>query len=82
MSSGHIGLSGKLDAGQYWPQREILIMIAFFSLGMFVVLTIFGVACLTFLQERSATAIFRLVLQLSLLVLGLKQLVDPRRMQN
>jgi cytochrome c-type biogenesis protein len=63
-------------------RRDILTMVAFFSLGMFVVYIIFGVGLFSILQERSNAAMFRFVLAAVLSVLGLMQLEDARRLQR
>ncbi len=63
-------------------RRDVLAMVAFFSLGMFVVYIIFGVGLFSILQEKSTAAIFRSVLAAILLVLGLMQLEDARRLQS
>jgi cytochrome c-type biogenesis protein len=63
-------------------RRDLLTMVAFFSLGIFVVYYIFGVGLFNILQEKSTAAMFRLVLAALLLVLGLMQMEDARRLQN
>lgn len=63
-------------------RRDILTMVAFFSLGIFVVYIIFGVGLFSALQEKSTTAMFRFVLAAILLFLGLMQLEDARRLQS
>jgi cytochrome c-type biogenesis protein len=63
-------------------RRDILTMIASFSLGMFVVYIIFGIGLFSVLQDGSAAAIFRIVLAAILLILGLMQLVDARKLQK
>ncbi|MCJ7443240.1 MAG: cytochrome c biogenesis CcdA family protein [Methanotrichaceae archaeon] len=63
-------------------RRDILTMVAFFSLGIFVVYIIFGVGLFSALQEKSTAAMFRFVLAAVLLVLGLMQLEDARRLQS
>jgi cytochrome c-type biogenesis protein len=63
-------------------RRDILTMVAFFSLGMFVVYIIFGVGLFSILQEKSNAAMFRFVLAAVLLVMGLMQLEDARRLQS
>jgi cytochrome c biogenesis protein CcdA len=63
-------------------RKDILAMIAAFSLGMFLVYIIFGVGLFSILHEKSTTAMFRLVLAVILLVLGLMQLEDARRLQS
>lgn len=63
-------------------RRDILTMVAFFSLGIFVVYIIFGVGLFSVLQEKSTSAMFRFVLAAVLLVLGIMQLEDARRLQS
>lgn len=63
-------------------RRGIMTMVAFFSLGTFVVYIIFGLGLFAFLQEKSTAAIFRLLLAAILLILGLMQLEDARRLQS
>ena len=57
-------------------------MVAFFSLGTFVVYIIFGVGLFGVLQEKSTASMFRFVLPAVLLVLGILQLEDARRLQS
>jgi cytochrome c biogenesis protein CcdA len=61
-------------------RRDILTMVAFFSLGTFVVYIIFGVGLFSVLQEKSNAAMFRFALAAVLLVLGIMQLEDARRL--
>lgn len=61
-------------------RRDLLTMIAFFSMGIFVVYYIFGVGLFNVLQEKSTAAAFRLVLAAVLLILGLIQMEDARRL--
>lgn len=61
-------------------RRDILIMVAFFSLGTFAVNIIFGMGIFSILQEKSATDMIRFVLTAILLALGLMQLEDARRL--
>jgi cytochrome c biogenesis protein CcdA len=63
-------------------RRDILTMVAFFSLGIFVVYIIFGVGLFSVLQEKSTSAMFRSILAAVLLVLGIMQLEDARRLQS
>ncbi|MFZ3147528.1 MAG: cytochrome c biogenesis CcdA family protein [Methanothrix sp.] len=63
-------------------RRDILTMVAFFSLGTFVVYIIFGVGLFSVLQEKSTSAMFRFVLAIVLLFLGVVQLEDARRLQS
>jgi hypothetical protein len=55
---------------------------AFFSLGVFVVYIIFGMGLFSILQDKFNAAMFRTVLAVVLLVLGLMQLEDARRLQS
>jgi len=61
-------------------RRDILTIVAFFSLGTFAVYIIFGVGLFSILQDKSNAAMFRFVLAAVLLVLGLMQLEDARRL--
>src|SRR5512137_1361897 len=63
-------------------RKDIMTMVAVFSLGAFVVYIIFGLGLFSFLQEKSTAAIFRLLLAAILLILGLMQLEDARRLQS
>ncbi len=63
-------------------RRDVLTMVAFFSLGTFVVYIIFGMGLFSVLQGKSNAAMFRLVLAAVLLMLGLMQLEDARRLQS
>lgn len=63
-------------------RRDLLTMIAFFSTGIFVVYYIFGVGLFNVLQEKSTAAIFRLALAALLLILGLMQMEDARRLNG
>jgi cytochrome c-type biogenesis protein len=63
-------------------RKDILTMVVFFSLGAFVVYIIFGVGIFSVLQEKSTAAMFRFILAAILLILGLMQLEDARRLQS
>jgi cytochrome c-type biogenesis protein len=63
-------------------RRDILTMVAFFSLGTFVVYIIFGVGLFSVLQEKSTAVMFRLILASVLLFLGVMQLEDARRLHS
>ena len=63
-------------------RRDILTMVAFFSLGTFVVYIIFGIGLFSVMQEKGTAALFRFVLAAILLVLGIMQLEDARRLQS
>jgi cytochrome c-type biogenesis protein len=62
-------------------RRDILAMVVSFSLGMFVVYIVIGVGLFSVLGENS-TAIFRFILVAILLILGVMQLEDARRLQK
>ena len=63
-------------------RRDILAMVVAFSLGMFVVYIVIGVGLFSVLQEKSTASMIRSVLAAVLLVLGLMQLEDARRLQS
>jgi cytochrome c biogenesis protein CcdA len=63
-------------------RRDILTMVVFFSLGTFVVYIIFGVGLFSVLQEKSTAAVFRFALAAILLVLGIMQMEDARRLHS
>jgi cytochrome c biogenesis protein CcdA len=79
---GHAGLSGKYNAGKYRSQKWYHNHGCLFSLGTFVVYIIFGVGVFSVLQETSIADVFRFVLAAILLILGLMQLEDARRLQS
>jgi cytochrome c-type biogenesis protein len=62
-------------------RKDVLTMVVFFSLGTLAVYIIFGEGLFNVLQEKSTAATFRLVLAAILLILGLMQLEDARRLQ-
>jgi cytochrome c-type biogenesis protein len=61
-------------------RRDILAMVATFTLAMFVVYIIFGVGLFSILRETSNATLFRAILAAILLILGLMQLEDARRL--
>jgi len=63
-------------------RRDILAMVVAFSLGMFMVYIVIGVGLFSVLQEKSTASMIRSVLAAVLLVLGLMQLEDARRLQS
>jgi cytochrome c-type biogenesis protein len=63
-------------------RRDILTMVAFFSLGTFVVYIIFGVGLFSVLQEKSTATMFRFILASVLLFLGVIQMEDARRLHS
>lgn len=63
-------------------RRDIMAIVAFFTLGMLAVYIIFGAGLFRVLGEKSTSAIFRSLLVAVLLILGLMQLEDARRLQR
>jgi len=63
-------------------RKEILSMVVVFSLGTFFVYIIFGMGLLDALQEESKADIFSFVLAATLLILGLMQIEDARRLKS
>lgn len=63
-------------------RRELVTMVALFSLGIFAVYYIFGVGLFHVLQEKSTAATFRFALAALLLVLGAMQMEDARRLRG
>jgi cytochrome c-type biogenesis protein len=57
-------------------RRDILTMVANFTLGTFAVYIIFGVGLFSVLQEKFTAATFRFVLAAVILGLGMTQLED------
>ncbi len=62
-------------------KKDLMTMVAFFTLGIFVVYYIFGVGLFNVLQDKSAAAMFRFILAVLLIILGLLQIEDARRLQ-
>jgi cytochrome c-type biogenesis protein len=63
-------------------RKDILTMVAFFSLGIFAAYIVFGVGLFSVLQEKSTTTFFRSVLASMLLFFGALQLEDARRLHS
>lgn len=63
-------------------RRDMLIMITFFSLGIFTVYLIFGLGMQQFVQSRSTEDLFRYALTGLLVLLGLSQVEDARRLHQ
>ncbi len=61
-------------------RRDLVLMVAFFSLGIFVMYFLFGVGMLKTLHAEAVASRFRLALTIILLVLGLVHLEDARRL--
>jgi cytochrome c-type biogenesis protein len=63
-------------------RSDILIMVAFFTLGTFAVYILFGVGLLSILQDGSIASTFRFALAAIILIMGLMQLEDARRLHS
>jgi len=63
-------------------KRDMLAMITFFSLGIFTVYLIFGLGMQQFVQSRSTEDLFRYALTALLVLLGLSQVEDARRLHQ
>ena len=63
-------------------RQDLLIMIVSFSLGIFFMYFIFGLGMQHFLQAKGAADSFRYVLTLFLVILGLMQIEDARRLHK
>ena len=63
-------------------RKDIITMVVFFSLGTFAVYIVVGVGLFSVLREESTIGAFRFVLTAVLLILGLMQLEDARRLQS
>jgi cytochrome c-type biogenesis protein len=63
-------------------RRDLLMMILSFSLGIFFMYFLFGLGMQHFLQAKWAADSFRYVLTLFLIILGLMQIEDARRLRK
>lgn len=63
-------------------KRDMAVMVGFFCLGIFVMYYLFGLGLFRLFQVPSFEASFRLVLTLLLLVLGITQIEDARRLRR
>jgi cytochrome c-type biogenesis protein len=63
-------------------RRDLLMMIVSFSLGIFCMFLLFGLGMQHFLQAKWAADSFRYVLTLFLIILGLLQIEDARRLRK
>ncbi len=61
-------------------RRDLVLMVAFFSLGIFVMYYLFGVGMLRTLHAEAVASRFRIALTVLLLVLGLVHVEDARRL--
>lgn len=63
-------------------KRDMAVMVGFFCLGIFVMYYLFGLGLFRLFSIPSFEASFRLVLTLLLLVLGISQIEDARRLHR
>jgi cytochrome c-type biogenesis protein len=63
-------------------RRDLLMMIVSFSLGIFCMYLLFGLGMQHFLQAKWAADSFRYVLTLFLVILGIAQIEDARRLSK
>ncbi len=61
-------------------RRDLVLMVAFFSLGIFVMYYLFGVGMLRTLHAEAVASRFRIALTIVLLALGLVHVEDARRL--
>jgi cytochrome c biogenesis protein CcdA/glutaredoxin len=63
-------------------KRDLAVMVGFFCLGIFVMYYLFGLGLFRLFSIPSFEASFRLVLTLLLLILGITQIEDARRLRR
>ncbi len=63
-------------------RREMVMMVVFFSLGIFTMYFLFGLGMQRLLQAEAVSNIFRYVLTAFLLVIGLAQVLDAIRLNS
>ncbi|HOK58716.1 MAG TPA: cytochrome c biogenesis protein CcdA [Methanothrix sp.] len=63
-------------------RRDLLLMIFFFSLGILSVYLIFGMGLFRMMQDSNTASMLRLVLSALLILLGMMQLEDARRLNS
>ncbi|MCQ8902771.1 MAG: cytochrome C biogenesis protein [Methanothrix sp.] len=61
-------------------RRDLLLMIFFFSLGILFVYLVFGMGLFRMMQDSDTASMLRLVLSALLILLGIMQLEDARRL--
>ena len=63
-------------------KRELVMMVVFFSLGIFTMYFLFGLGMQRLLQTEAVANVFRYVLTAFLLVIGLSQVLDAMRLNS
>jgi cytochrome c biogenesis protein CcdA len=63
-------------------RRELVMMVAFFSLGIFTMYFLFGLGMQRLLLEEAVAAVFRYVLTIFLVVIGLVHVLDAVRLNS
>ena len=63
-------------------RRELMMMVVFFSLGIFTMYFLFGLGMQRLLQSEAVAAIFRYVLTILLLVIGLAHILDAEKLRR
>ncbi len=63
-------------------KRELVMMVIFFSLGIFTMYFLFGLGMQRLLQTEAVANVFRYVLTAFLLVIGLSQVLDAMRLNS
>jgi cytochrome c biogenesis protein CcdA/glutaredoxin len=63
-------------------RRELVMMVVFFSFGIFTVYFLFGLGMQRLLQTEAVANVFRYILTAFLLVIGLAQVLDAMRLKS
>jgi len=63
-------------------RRELVMMVVFFSLGIFTMYFLFGLGMQRLLQTEAVANVFRYILTAFLLVIGLAQVLDAMRLKS
>jgi cytochrome c-type biogenesis protein len=63
-------------------RRELMMMVVFFSLGIFTMYFLFGLGMQRLLQSEAVAAIFRYVLTIFLLIIGLAHILDAEKLRR
>jgi len=63
-------------------RRELMMMVVFFSLGIFTMYFLFGLGMQRLLQSEAVASLFRYVLTIFLLVIGLAHILDAEKLRR
>ena len=63
-------------------RRELMMMVVFFSLGIFTMYFLFGLGMQRLLQSEAVAALFRYVLTIFLLIIGLAHILDAEMLRR